>query len=433
MRRGIRSKVSSFADGLINIASGLGTLKSKRSHNRFAYQDLGNWQELDAAYQTNWIARRIVDAVAEDMTREWRTIHSTMADDIRLEEDRLRVHNVVNEALSWARLYGGAGVLMLTGQPLDKPLNVSAIKKGGLERLEVFDRFYLSAMSINTSNVMAANFLQPEFYVISGGSQKIHWSHIARFEGARLPRRQRLQTQGWGDSELRKCLDDIMDVVASKNGIAELMQEANIDVITREGLTEDISTDQEDKIISRYAVFSQMKSIINLALLDGDEKLDRLTLNLSGVAPIIEQFIIWICGASGIPMTRLFGTSAQGLNATGAGDEKVYYDSIRASQAGKLDPPMSVIDQVLVRSALGFIPDDYNYDWNPLYQPNRKEESEANKVDAETAQIYLDMGAITVSQVMRKLQTGEVYQFNDEDIEELEAAESAGLGLNDDA
>ena len=38
------------------------------------------------------------------------------------------------------------------------------------------------------------------------------------------------------------------------DGIAELMQEANIDVITRQGLSDELASDQDDAITNRYAV-----------------------------------------------------------------------------------------------------------------------------------------------------------------------------------
>lgn len=175
------------ADGLVNVVSGLGTEKSKRSHNRFTYSALNDWQQLDACYSSNWLAAQIVDVPSEDMTREWRDIKCADADDIRAEEDRLGIPMAVNEALCWARLFGGGGILMLTGQPLDKPLDLNRIKKGDLQRVIVFDRWDMSAMVMNQWNVLAPNYLQPEFFTIRGGAQQIHWTHFARFNGGRLP------------------------------------------------------------------------------------------------------------------------------------------------------------------------------------------------------------------------------------------------------
>lgn len=415
------------SDGLVNVVSGLGTAKAKRSHNFFSYAQLNNWQQLDAAYQTNWLARQIVDVPAEDMCREWRTLKCNDADAIRVEEDRLMIPTMVQEAISWARLYGGGGILMLTGQDLTKPLNVNRIKRGDLKRVIVFDRYDMSAMTLNTWNVLANNYLAPEFYTITGGGQQIHWSHFARFNGARLPRRQMLQTQGWGDSELRKCMDDIMDMVASKDGIAELMQEANVDVIKRDGLSDELASDQDDAITQRYALFSQMKSVIQLALLDGDETYERRTLDLGGVAPVIELFMTWISGAADIPVTRLFGTSAKGLNATGEGDLTNYFNSIRSKQLSQLDPGLRVLDEVLVRSALGHWPEDFNYVWNPLAQPNELQIAQAAYSRAQTDQLYLQEGVVQVSQVQRNLQSSEQYNFEDEDIEQLEELETVAV------
>lgn len=410
-------------DGLVNVVSGLGTSKSKRAHNQFTYGILGDWAALDAAYQTNWLARQIVDVPAEDMTREWRTIKSDGADEVRAEEDRLLLPSSCSEAVSWARLYGGAGILMITGQPLDKPLNLNKIKRGSLERLVVFDRFDMNPQSLNTTNILAANYLQPEFYTVNGGAQQIHWSHFARFNGAKLPRRQRAQTQGWGDSELRKCLDDIMDIVASKDGIAELMQEANVDIIKRDNLSNELASGEDDAIVARYTLFSQMKSVVQMALLDGSESYDRKTLDLGGVAPVLDLFMTWISGAADIPVTRLFGTSAKGLNATGEGDMTNYYNSISSKRMVQLDPGLRALDEVMVRSALGEWPEDFNYQWNPLRQPDMAQIAAANKAAAETDLIYLDAGVIQTSQVQRRLQSEEAYQFDEENIAALERDE----------
>jgi len=410
-------------DGLANVVSGLGTASGKRSHNQFVYDLLNSYAELDAAYQSNWIARQIVDIPAGDMIREWRTIKSDDSEEIQQEEQRLDLRIACGDALSWARLFGGAGILMLTNQDLGKPLEVEKIKKGDLERLLVLDRWEMQPQTMNTWDVLASNYLMPEFYTVQGGSQSIHWSHFARFNGAKLPRRQMAQTQGWGDSELRKCMEDLRDTVSAKGGIAELMQEASIDIITREGLSDELASDQDEAITDRYTLFSQMKSIVNLALLDGNETFDRKTLNLSGVAPTLEVLMIWLSGCADIPATRLFGTSAKGLNSTGEGDLSNYYDSIGAKQTTQLAQPLNYLDQVMVRSALGNFPEGFDYVWNPLKQPNQVELAQAQALRANKDRIYLEDGVVTASQIQKNLQANEEYQFEEGQIEETESNE----------
>lgn len=412
-------------DGLVNVASGLGVGKAKRDHNQFTYAMLNQYQQLEAAYSTNWIAKRICDVPAADTTREWRRIKSDGAEQIHNYEDELCVQQMVKEALIWARLYGGSAIVMITDQDLTKPLNLNRIKKGSLKNLLVFDRWDLGTFKLNTWDVLSPNYLFPETYNIRGGSLNIHWSHVIRFTGELLPRRLLQQTQGWGDSVLRKCIDDVADMVAAKDGIAELMQEANVDVLTRNNLSDELTTDQDDAIIKRYSLFSQMKSNIQMALLDGEEQYDRKTLNLSGVAPIIEQFITWISGAAGMPVTKLFGTAAKGLNATGEGDKSNYYDEIRGIQTGSLAMSMRQLDEVLVRSALGTFPKQFDYIWNPLEQSNEVDIANAELLRAQKNRIYLEDQIITTSQVQRNLQSSEEYQFDDDQINELEEMEQS--------
>lgn len=421
-----KSMLRTMYDGLKNVVTGMGTAKSKREHDTWVLDLMNGWQQLDAAYQSNWIARQIVDGPAKDMTREWRRIKTDSAEDIAAHEDELCVDAHVQEAISWSRLYGGSGILMCTGQDLGQPLNLSKIKKGSLEKLIVFDRHELSAHDVNMNDILADNYLEAEYYTIEGGAQRIHHSHVVRFMGEQLPRRQRKMTQGWGGSVLRKCIEEVNDMVAAKGGVAELMREANIDVIKRDGLSEELASDQDDAIIDRYSTFSMMKSVVNMALLDENETLERQTLNLSGVAPIIEQFMTWISGAARQPVTKIFGTSAKGMNATGEGDKDNYYDDIRSDQK-LLRIPMRKLDEVLVRSATGSFPADFDYVWNPLEQPDVVEQEQAALLRSQKHAILLETNIIQRSQVQRELQANEEYQFDEDKLNELEELEDDNM------
>ncbi len=401
------------SDGLGNVASGLGSHKSKRMGNRFGIDHSG-YAELDAAYTTDWITARIVDAPIEDMCREWRTISMEDAEAVQQAEARYAVKSAVQEALRWARLYGGAGLVMMTDQDLSQPLDVEKLKEDSLKKIAVFDRYELAGTDINYADMLADNFLQPTYYTIGGGSTRIHWSHVVRFEGAKLPRRQSMATGGWGGSEVVRLLQDIKDYKAAVAGIAELMEEANVDVITRQGLADELATDQEGAITSRYATFSAMKSNVNLALLDGEESYDRRTLSLSGVSDAIKLLQVNLSGAANIPHTRLFGDSASGLNSTGAGERKNYDDIIRSLQQSRLERQLRQIDEVLIRSTLGSMPDDYDFTFNPLSVEDREAEARTTKIIQERDLGYLDAGIITADQVRQNLQSSETYQFGEE-------------------
>ena len=418
-------KSTPLADGLINRLTGQGTDRSKRGHFVWSYENINAFQTYEAAYQTSWIARRICDAVAADMTKMWREIKSDRADEIRSEEDRLMVPAKFCEAVRYARLYGGAAIIPITTQDLRQPLDVRKIKKGDLKRLLVLDRWYVTGADINVMDVLDEDFNLPsEYYVNNSKAVTVHKSHVIRVIGEPLPIRLAFQAQGWGDSSLRQAMETVEDFLSSIGGVAESLQEFNVDTIRKDGLMDEIGTDQEDRILARFRAWGMMKSIFRVSLLDGNEQFERNQLTYSGVADMIELMMKMVSGASNIPMTKLFGDSAKGLNATGEGDEKNYFDYISAQQAAKLDPALRKLDGILVRSAIGEFPNDFNYSWNPLSIPSENEIATANKTQADADIAYLEANVITVSQIQRNLQSKEKYQFDPARIDELERLEN---------
>ena len=413
------------ADGLVNFATGLGTMQSKRSHGHWRFDGLvTNWLEYAAAYQSSWLAKNIINTIPADITREWREIKCDDADKIRIEEDRVGLVNAVRDCYRWARLYGGAAIVMITDQDLSRPLNLERLGKGSLKNLLVLDRYWLSGIGIQVLDVESPDFMMPTEYLIGNAKNtRVHPSHIVRLAGETLPPRLRYMNQGWGDSTLRVALEPIEDLLSAIGGVGESLQEFNVDVIKRQGMASDFSTDQDQAIQKRFETFQLMKSVVHLALLDDTEDFERKNVTYTGIDTLLEKQMQMIAGACHTPMTKLFGMSPGGLNATGDSDLRNYNDYLRSLQNDVLDPALRKLDEVLVRSATGGFPDDFNYEWKPLSTPSPMDLATANKTQADADMAYLDAGVITVSQVQRNLQAAEKYTFDEERIDELENIE----------
>ncbi|MGN8278148.1 anti-CBASS protein Acb1 family protein [Pseudomonas sp. SMN5] len=422
-------------DSLSNMVANIGTNRDKRTHSQFGFEFVNQF-ELEAAYQSNWLARRIVDKPNEDALREWRAFSGKQAKDIANEERRLGVQQAYLDTCCWADLYGGAALLMVTGQDLSQPLDLDKIKKGGLKNLVVLDRWDIQPTEFNLTDPLKPNWMLPEFYMMVNGQQKIHYSHIIRRTGARLPRRMRMFEQGWGDSRLRRCMSDLRDVVATKSGIASLVLEANVDTVSVKGLQGALASAQCDKITERYRLFGMMKSIINLGLLDADnEAYERKSIAFSGLSQIMEQFMVWTAGAAEMPVTELWGQSAAGLSSTGEGDLKTYHGTIKGKQDGQMRLDLEALDQVLIRSALGSYPDDIEFEWNPLAQTSGIEQAQEDLADAQADSLHIENGVIRPSHAMRRAQAKGTYAITDEQIatqEQREKDEDNGLGDDED-
>ncbi|WP_315707409.1 DUF1073 domain-containing protein [Brenneria uluponensis] len=423
---GSKPRIRVTSDGLANVMTGMGTDRDRRMFNRFQFGMMQDFSELEAAYVENWIARAIIDFPVDDATREWREFASDDATAIREAEKQYNVQSVTQEAFKWAGVYGGAGILMITDQSFDKPLELKKIQKGSLKRLLVLDRMFINGQAFNVTDPMAENYMLPDYYVVNGGTQRIHYSHFVKAPGAPLPMRLRMINAGWDDSRLRRCLEDIKDAVSAKGGIAALIQEANIDVINRANLANDLSSgDMDDAIAKRYNIFGMMKSLYRLALLDKDEQLDRKQLSFGGLGEILNALMEWTSGAAGIPMTRLFGVQSKGVGDSGQGDMNNYYNTIRGGQESQYRPFLKPIDEVLIRSTLGTMPDGLDFEFAPLAQPTDSELSAQRLADAQADDIRLQQRVVRPSQVARKLMEQGVYGIDESDITNIESDEKA--------
>jgi len=426
---GGKPRIRVTSDGLMNVMTGMGTDRDRRMFNRFQFGMMQDFGELEAAYIENWIARDIIDIPVDDSTREWREFAADDATAIREAEKAFNVQGATQEAFKWAGVYGGAGVLMITDQSFDAPLDVKRIKKGSLRRLLVLDRMFINGQQFNVTNPLEENYMLPDYYVVNGGTQRIHYSHFVKAPGAPLPMRLRMINGGWDDSRLRRCLEDVKDAVSAKGGIAALIQEANIDVINRENLASDLSSgDMDESIARRYNIFGMMKSLYRLALLDSKEVFERKQISFGGLGEILSSLMEWTSGAAGIPMTRLFGVQSKGIGDSGQGDMNNYYNTIRGGQESKYRPFLKRIDEVLIRSTLGTMPDGLDFEFSPLAQPTDTELSAQRLADAQADDIRLQQGVVKPSQVARKLMEQGIYGIDESDIADIEADEKAERG-----
>lgn len=415
-------------DGLENVVAGLGTERDKRSYSVWADPRVLVRQELEAMYRGSWLAKKIINAVADDMTREW--LHVIFDDDseesqfaVEQAEKRFAVKSKVNEAVKWGRLYGGAMIIIGTrDKDLGKPLDVKMIRKGDLRYLHVVDRWRVSPAGSINRDLDSPNFGMPDSYVIAESTVQVHHSRVLRFNGQKLPYFAWLRNGMWDDSELQHIMDSLMNCDTSTQGIATMLFEANVDVVKSEGLADLLTMKNGEAMVTkRFQVAAMLKSFNRMLLLDGTETYEKKSNNFANLDKVIQQFMVDVSGAADIPMTRLFGQSAAGLSATGDNDVRNYYDMISAKQEAEMRPQLEYLYEVLVRSELGVMPDDFRFDFNSLWQLSETELVTIEKTRAERDQIYVGMGVVPEHLVARELKERGTYRnMTDKDVDLVE-------------
>lgn len=388
-----------FADRLVNLVTGLGTAKDKGAAASFSFTQLDS-VTLSTMHRADWLARKVVDIIPNDMTREWRDWQAEGDAIEKIEAvEKLPLVNLapsVNRALQVARLYGGAGIFMgLRGQDPSEPLELNSIKAGDLAFLRVLSRHRLSHGQI-VDDVTSELFGQPEYYEGAGpgGVQtRVHPSRVVRLIGAPVLDDTANAGDPWGDSILQVVYDALVNAGSAQGHIASLIPEAKVDVYKVPNLMANVGdAAYRGRVIERFSLANVAKSSINGILVDAAEEWEQKQINFAQLPELMRQFLQIAAAAADIPVTRLLGESPGGLNATGDSDLQNYYDNIAARQRTELAPALHVLDEVVIRSALGTRnPADY-YEWSPLWGLSEKEKADIFKTKADAARAIAGTG-----------------------------------------
>lgn len=380
-------------DSLINLISGVGTSKSKLTNDKFTFRDVPD-DQLWAMYRGDWIGRKIVDIPVSDMLREWRDWQAKPAliEAMEKAEERWQVQDVIAEASSYARLYGGSAIVLGvdTARP-DLPLNPLSISQGTLKYLTAFAQQDLPAGDIDR-DPYSPNFGKPAFYQLTTptSSVNIHWSRVLRFVGnKRLDTAASRDVSRWGDSILAAAYDAIHHAALSQQGIADLIHEAKIDIVKVPQLGSMLSTKEgTDQLIKRFSGANMLKSNINTLVLDAQEEWDRKQTSFAALPDLIDRFLSIVAAAADIPAARLLSQSPKGLNSTGDSDIRNYYDSLAGKRRDTIEPNLKKLDRILWLDAVGSIPKEAHYVWRPMWQMTEAEKADIGLKKAQATNIY---------------------------------------------
>lgn len=407
VRRRTRTDAAARADGWSNALSGFGGAMDKRMRTTFRVGALLRHQELNDLYASDGLVTRIIDAIPDDITREWvrlvnaRGVVGKTERRIFDEMRRLEVQSHVNEALKWARLHGGALLFVgaRDGARPESPLSPARVK--AVEYLRLFDLVEIdTAGSEFNTDLRSPYFGQIERYRVNarvgGGTERLllHRSRCIPFYGQKLPPSGRasastIESRYWGSSVMTGIFDYLRDFQGAMSSVSSILYEFIIGKYKLSDLDEMLAQGNEGLMQTRIQIIETTKSVLHAVLLGSDEEYSRDAASLSGIPDTLDRYMMLLSAVSEIPVTRLFGRSAAGLNATGENDTVNYYDKIRSDQT-KVTPAVQKIVAPLAWSLGVGEAEVPQVVWNPLKQLSEKEEADKERVRAETVRTLAD-------------------------------------------
>lgn len=396
-----------------------------------------DFNTLNALYRESWIVRRIIDVIPADMLKNWITITSGLDPDVEkrlgLTLRRTQLIDKLKRGMQWGRLYGGAlGVMLVKhqGYDLSQPLQLDWIMPGDFAGLLIFDRWNgVNPSSELIEDISDPDYGYPKYYTVTdpagGGSVKIHHSRVIRFTGNTLPFWEEIAEMQWGASVVESIFDELRKRDNVSWNIAQLTFMANIRVLKMQDLGQLLAaTDNESQaeLLRTLEAQNMLLNNMGMQVMDAADGLETHQYTFGCLADCYQQFIMDISGAAEIPVTRLFGRSPSGLNATGESDLQNYYDMIAEKQESYLRPILNKVLPPFIISTLGSLPDDFDFEFDPVAEPSDKERADLAKCGTDNVVAAYNAGLISQRTALKELKqqserTGVWTNITDEDIE----------------
>lgn len=364
-------------------------------------------------FRNHWISRRIVEKPAEDMTKAWAKLQCNMDPDDISSFDRTirRTFTVqrIKKAIKWARLFGGAGALIVIDgheDILDKPLELDDVTPGSYKGLIVFDRWsgITPSIEIATDINSPVDFNLPEYYDVhgeSGETFRVHHSRILRFIGPEVPIPENQSQMHWGISELEIAYEEIKKRDNASWSILSLMFRAQILSQVNPELASLISGLGASKgAMQKYQQVMQAQNELmsnqSMLVMGKDSSLQSHQYSFGGISDVYQQFQMDIAGAAKIPVSILFGRTVTGIGQSNDADIRIYEQEIAQKQEDELRPQLDKLFPVICMSEIGEVPDDFDFVF-PSIRVLTEEEKSKLALDGTTA-IMMPFSAGVTSQ-----------------------------------
>nr|DAJ74727.1 MAG TPA: portal [Caudoviricetes sp.] len=287
---------------------------------------------LTYLYKTFGILGKIVDIPVDDAYKDGGfdlDADTIDEDEIKDLKDVLSENQDIEEiktAQKWARLYGGAALIALTGEDLSRPLHLDSLDGKPLEFIAV-DRWQIT-YSLPNINMRGGTWALTNYQGSwnnkikdFNGYQRIHESRVFPVKGKKAPFLIEQQLSGWGMSVYEQIFQDMSQFFKARNVMFELLDEAKTDVLKLATLQTAISSQNGERALQKMVdMIARNKNYKSQITLSKDDEYEQKQITFSGFEGILKEIRIMMSGSANMPVNKLWG---EGVTGFGSGEDSL--------------------------------------------------------------------------------------------------------------
>lgn len=375
------------------------------------------------AQQTEY--RQPVETHAKDMTREWIEFTSTSkagkAKKIKQLEKRFRELNIqglFKKALTHDGFFGVGHIFIdLKGKEdteLPVLLDPKSIGKGSLRGFSNIEPMWCTPIEWNSYDATKATFYVPDLWVAL--SKRCHKSRLLQVISKEVPDIIK-PAYNFGGISLSQLIQAYVDRwLRTVGGVNRLIN--NFSLITlKTDMSGVLQGGDDHNIRRRMKMARQQGDNSGMFLIDMEsEDLVQIAVPLSGLSELQAQSQEHMAMPTHEPLVVLTGITPAGLNASSDGEIEVYHDWNRSEQNAVMRRPLSHVMQVVMLDLWGEIDEEIDFEFVPIKQITGEALARIRKTNAESAQVYCDIGAVDGMEVRTQLAHDKDSGFVDLDV-----------------
>jgi phage-related protein (TIGR01555 family) len=400
-------------DSWTNGVTGFGTALDKTTFTHYLPDNWLSDTSCEALFTGDDMVKRGVCTIPKEMLRKGYGIQlggkpNKDAESAILDAATdLEVNQTFVRAMWWGALFGDGAVIIGAddGRPSMLELIPERVKK--IDWLDAYDRRYYAINSYYTSG---PKFGKPETYalgnpgMVTSPIQIVHETRMIRFGGAPTTTHMRQMRGGYDASKLQDVFEVLRAFATGNKAVEVLLTDGPQGVYKIKNLTSLIGSNNKSLFEQRLELVDKFRSAMRAVVVDADtESFERAQVSFAGIPDVMDRLALRQSAAWHMPITKLMGQSPAGLNATGEGDMRNWYDELETDQANDLAPALRKFYKILCATKEGptggKVPPAITFNFVPLYTLNPLDESQRRANVATTDKTYVDMGAATAEEV----------------------------------
>ncbi|MDR3348811.1 MAG: DUF1073 domain-containing protein [Acidaminococcales bacterium] len=360
------------------------------------------------------LIRAGVEMLAEDCVSKWIELSAQGETDEDgnglpdMEEDLRRYHvkDLLRRAVASCGYFGGCLVFVDTGneqKDLINPLvlDEKTFPRNSLKNLALVDPYNISPGEYNSANPCASDYYSPSSWYVQG--VPIHESRFLYFAMNELPSLLKPAYNFFGMPLAQTVLDAAEHFAECREAEARLLTKFSLTVL-KTNLDEILSGGAGEMLNRRIRHMVQNRTNDGVETIDNEsEDVVNIATPLSGVTDIVRQSMEMVAAYFKEPVTKMWGISPAGFNATGENDMRNHHEHILATQEKLLRRPLEKILKILCLNRSGKLDDALTFHFVPLNEEAKSSIAATQKAKAETDNMYIEMGVLSPEEVRQSL------------------------------